>query len=110
MTDTRQDIHPVEEVKPPRTHVGIIGWLRTNLFSTWYNSLLTVVILYVLWLTIPPFIRWALIDSLWTSTGEECQAADGACWSVIPANIRFIMFGFYPYDINGDRRSRSSCW
>ena len=26
MTDTRQDIHPVEEVKPPRTHVGIIGW------------------------------------------------------------------------------------
>ena len=99
MADTRQDIHPVEEVKPPRTHVGIIGWLRTNLFSTWYNSLLTVVILYVLWLTIPPFIRWAFIDSLWMSTGKECQAADGACWSVIPANIRFIMFGFYPYDI-----------
>ncbi len=99
MTTTRQDIQPVEEVKPPRTHVGIIGWLRTNLFSTWYNSLLTVVILYVLWLTIPPFIRWALIDSLWMSTGKECHAADGACWSVIPANIRFIMFGFYPYDI-----------
>ena len=38
------------------------------------------------------------IDSLWTSTGKECMATDGACWSVIPANFRFILFGFYPYD------------
>jgi general L-amino acid transport system permease protein len=43
-------------------------------------------------------VRWAFIDSLWTSTGPECQAADGACWSIIPANFRFIMFGFYPYE------------
>jgi len=87
----------VEAIKPPRTHIGLVGWLRDNLFSTWYNSLLTLVTLYVLWEIIPPFVRWAFIDSLWNSTGEECQAVDGACWSVIPANIRFIMFGFYTY-------------
>ena len=98
MTNMAQDIKSFEEVKPPRTRVGIIGWLRTNLFSTWYNSLLTIVILYILWQAIPPLIRWAFIDSLWTSTGRECQAVDGACWSIIPANIRFIMFGFYPYE------------
>jgi general L-amino acid transport system permease protein len=93
-----QDIQSFEEVKPPRTRVGIIGWLRTNLFSTWFNSLLTIVICYILWQAIPPLIRWAFVDSLWTSTGRECQAVDGACWSIIPANIRFIMFGFYPYE------------
>ena len=98
MTNMAQGIQSFEEVKPPRTRVGIIGWLRTNLFSTWYNSLLTIAILYILWQAIPPLIRWALIDSLWTSTGRECQAVDGACWSIIPANIRFIMFGFYPYE------------
>lgn len=98
MTSTQQNIRPVDNTKPPRTRVGIIGWLRTNLFNTWYNSLLTLGILYVFWIIIPPFIRWAFIDSLWMSTGSECQAAGGACWSVIPANIRFIMFGFYPYD------------
>ena len=87
----------VEAIKPPRTRIGVMGWLRANLFSTWYNSLLTIVVLYVLWKVIPPFIHWAFIDSLWTSTSEACQAVDGACWSIIPANIRFIMFGFYPY-------------
>ena len=98
MTNIGQDIQPFGEVKPPRTRVGIIGWLRTNLFSTWYNSILTLVIFYILWQAIPPLIRWTFVDSLWTSTGNECQEIDGACWSSIPANIRFIMFGFYPYE------------
>ena len=30
--------------------------------------------------------------------GAECQQSDGACWSIIPANLRFIIFGFFPYD------------
>jgi general L-amino acid transport system permease protein len=87
----------VAQIKPPRTRIGAVGWLRANLFSTWYNSLLTVVVLYLLWKAVPPFIRWAFVDSLWMSSGEECKAVDGACWSIIPANIRFILFGFYPY-------------
>jgi general L-amino acid transport system permease protein len=87
-----------EELKPPVTSVGVIGWVRSNLFSSWFNSFLTIVILYLLWIIVPPLIRWAFIDSLWLSTGAECQQSDGACWSIIPANIRFIIFGFYPYD------------
>ena len=89
---------PAEELKPPVTSVGIIGWVRSNLFKGWLNSLLTIITIYCLWLTVPPLIRWAFIDSLWISTGAECQQSDGACWSIIPANIRFIIFGFFPYD------------
>jgi len=89
---------PAEELKPPVTSVGIIGWVRSNLFKGWFNSLLTIITIYCLWKIIPPLFRWAFIDSLWVSTGAECQQANGACWSIIPANIRFIMFGFYPYD------------
>ena len=89
---------PAEELKPPATSVGIIGWVRSNLFKGWFNSLLTIITIYCLWLIVPPLIRWAFIDSLWISTGAECQQSDGACWSIIPANIRFIIFGFFPYD------------
>jgi len=89
---------PVEDIKPPVTSVGVIGWIRTNLFKGWFNSLLTIVTIYCLWVIVPPLIRWAFIDSLWLSTGAECQQSDGACWSIIPANIRFITFGFFPYD------------
>ena len=37
-----------EELKPPVTHVGVIGWVRANLFNGWFNSLLTIVTLYFL--------------------------------------------------------------
>lgn len=84
------------DIKPPVTNIGAIGWMRANLFNSWFNAILTVLVIAGLYKTVPPFIRWAFIDSHWTSTSAECHAAGGACWSIIPANIRFIMFGFYP--------------
>ena len=97
MIDT--DIKQVaQEIKPPVTSVGGIGWIKTNLFNNLFNSILTLVTLYILWQVVPPFIRWAFIDSHWLSTGEACRGSEGACWSVIPANIRFIIFGFFPYE------------
>ncbi len=86
------------EIRPPVASVGVVGWIRGNLFSSWFNSLLTIFVLIILWYTLIPFVRWAFIDSLWMSTSQECQGADGACWSFIPANLRFILFGFYPYE------------
>jgi general L-amino acid transport system permease protein len=92
------DKKAVETIKPPVTQVGVVGWIRTNLFNGWLNSLLTVITIYCLWVILPPLIRWAFIDSLWVSSGAECHQIDGACWSIIPANIRFITFGFFPYE------------
>jgi general L-amino acid transport system permease protein len=93
------DNKPAEEaIKPPVTSVGVLGWVRANLFNNWFNSVLTLVTLYALGRVVPPFIRWAFVDSLWLSTGEACKGAEGACWSIIPANIRFIIFGFFPYE------------
>ncbi len=85
-----------ERLSPPITNVGVIGWLKTNLFSTWYNSLLTVIIVAAMSWLIPPLVRWAFIDSLWNSSAEACRDIDGACWSVIPQNIKFIFLGFFP--------------
>jgi len=87
---------PREQLKPPVTRVGALGWARANLFNGWFNSLLTLAVLWVLWEVVPPLVRWALVDSRWTGTGAECREAAGACWAIVPANIRFILFGFYP--------------
>jgi general L-amino acid transport system permease protein len=89
---------PTETLKPPVTSVGAIGWARANLFNGWLNSLLTIVTLYFLWIVVPPLIRWTFIDSVWNTTGAVCRDADGACWSIIATNFRFILFGFFPYD------------
>jgi general L-amino acid transport system permease protein len=85
-----------ESLKPPVTQVGVLAWVRQNLFSTWYNSVLTVLTLFVLWKVVPAMVKWAFIDSLWASSSEACREIDGACWSIIPANIKFILFGFFP--------------
>ena len=89
---------PAEEIKPPVTSVGVIGWVRANLFNGWFNSLLTIATIALLYKIVPPLVRWAFIDSVWHTTGAGCREAAGACWSVITSNIRFIIFGFYPYD------------
>jgi len=85
-----------EYLKPPVTEVGVIGWLKGNLFNSWFNSILTVLVLIVLWQLVPPLVKWAFVDSVWNSPAEACRDIDGACWSVIPKNISFIIFGFFP--------------
>jgi general L-amino acid transport system permease protein len=59
---------------------------------------LTLVTIYFLWKIVPGLIRWTFIDSSWITTGAECRAAGGACWSVVTKNLRFIIFGFFPYE------------
>jgi general L-amino acid transport system permease protein len=87
-----------EEVRPPVTQIGVIGWATHNLFNGVFNSILTIVTLFFLWKVVPPIFRWAFIDSAWHTTGQACRQAAGACWSVISMNYRFILFGFYPYE------------
>ena len=87
-----------EELRPPITSIGVIGWVKNNLFSGVFNSILTIVTLFLLWKVVPPFFRWAFIDSAWHTTGQACRQAAGACWSVISMNYRFILFGFFPYE------------
>ena len=89
---------PAEELKPPITEVGVIGWTRNNLFNGWFNSILTLVTCFLLWKIVPPLFRWAFLDSVWSTSGQACREATGACWSIITTNLRFIIFGFFPYD------------
>src|SRR5512143_2099159 len=89
-----------EQLKPPITSVGFIGWVRGNLFNGYLNSMLTIATLLFLWKTVPPLVKWAFIDAMWHTSGQACKQAAGACWSVISVNFRFILFGFYPYDLH----------
>jgi general L-amino acid transport system permease protein len=37
-----------EELRPPITQIGVIGWVKNNLFNGVFNSILTVVTLFFL--------------------------------------------------------------
>ncbi len=89
----------IDRIKPPTASVGVLGWIRNNLFNGWFNSVLTLIVLAAMVQIVPPFLKWALIDSNWLPSGAGCQDGQGACWSIVSANFRFIIFGFYPHDL-----------
>jgi len=69
------------------------------MFSTWYNALITLALLFLAWKAIPPLADWLLFDAVWADvSAEACRAAEGACWAFIREKARFILFGFFPYD------------
>lgn len=85
---------------PPAGSGGIVGWVRRNLLSSPLNIVLTLGALAFLAVTIPPLIRWAIVDAVWTGTSRaDCLAADaGACWAYIGAKLPQFIYGRYPVE------------
>ena len=80
----------------PLMSVGVLAWLRNNLFSNWFNTLLTLTAIYLVWLIIPPVLNWAFLDANWSgSTRADCTG-EGACWVFIRTRFDQFMYGFYP--------------
>jgi general L-amino acid transport system permease protein len=89
---------PAQSLTPPVSDVGVLAWLRQNLFSTWYNTLLTLLCLWLLWQVVPPLLRWAVLEADFNGTSREDCTAGGACWVFIKVRFWQFMYGFYPVD------------
>ncbi len=102
--------HTIEEAKPaPSSAVGISHWLRTKLFATPKDTVLTVLAIAFLAYLLPPIFKWLFVDAVWTGTdriacltasqgGALADGQSGACWAFVSAKFGQIMFGRYPID------------
>jgi general L-amino acid transport system permease protein len=43
-------------------------------------------------------LQWALLDATWTGASAGDCAQNGACWAVVGARYRLILFGLYPLE------------
>lgn len=89
---------PPAELAPPVSQIGVVGWLRQNLFSSPFNTVLTLVCLYFLYVTVPPLVQWALLDANFAGSSREDCVSGGACWVFVRARFGQFMYGFYPAD------------
>ncbi|MHA6494168.1 amino acid ABC transporter permease [Pseudomonas borbori] len=87
------------DMPPPAMSVGVVGWLRANLFSSWFNTLLTLFAVYLVWLMVPPLIQWAFIDADWVGTTRADCTSGGACWVFVQQRFGQFMYGFYPTEL-----------
>ncbi|RMH48386.1 MAG: ABC transporter permease subunit, partial [Alphaproteobacteria bacterium] len=102
----RTEMLPPKE--PPATEVGVIGWLRENLFSGWKNTVLTILSLLAIYLVLSEILPW-IFHSAWNAGSlDECrkliksaygEEASGACWAVIRERWLQLLFGFYPTEL-----------
>ncbi|MFD1796447.1 ABC transporter permease subunit [Paracoccus aurantiacus] len=110
MTDTTVPTAYVRtEMLPPRAapmqRKGALGWLRENLFSNWFNTVLTVLGIAIIWWFVSHFWPW-FAHSVWSAGSlRECreiiaatwgEGASGACFAVIRERWHQYLFGFYP--------------
>ncbi|MGF1477894.1 MAG: amino acid ABC transporter permease [Cyanophyceae cyanobacterium] len=73
-----------QEPAPLARQTKPLVWLKKNLFSTWYNSILTVVSLLLIYWLATGFVSWLLTE---------------ADWGVIQANLRLFFVGRYPAEL-----------
>ncbi|MGX1305381.1 general L-amino acid transport system permease protein [Amorphus suaedae] len=91
---------PAPALPAPNSAKGAVGWVRANLFSGIGNTVITLVALYLLWITIPPLINFLFIDAVWNGSDREaCVGADvGACWAFVKTRFPQYIYGRYPID------------
>jgi general L-amino acid transport system permease protein len=69
--------------RAPRQSIGVLEWLRQNLFSNWWNSLISVILLVIIFQVLSGLLRWII--------GSEG-------WIAVASNVRLLMVGRYPPD------------
>lgn len=70
-----------DAASPPLTRIGPGEWVRKNLLSPWYNALLTILGLWLVYVVGGGLITWAVTQ---------------ARWEVVADNIRLFLVGQYP--------------
>jgi general L-amino acid transport system permease protein len=95
MTLTRE---PPSTVQPGNPLSRMVFWARKNLFSSWTNSLLTLLCLWLMWQLIPPLLNWTIFNANWLGTSRTDCTREGACWVFIHARFGQFMYGLYPIE------------
>lgn len=76
-----------------------VFWARKNLFSSWYNALLTLFCLWIIWSVVPPALDWLLLKANWFGTTRDDCTREGACWVFIHQRFGQFMYGLYPHEL-----------
>ena len=88
-----------ERPAPPST-VGVIGWIRENLFSNVSNTLMTIVGAYIVYTFTAAILNWAVFNAVWEAESRrECLdlvGRSGACWPGVAQWFDNLIYGLYP--------------
>jgi general L-amino acid transport system permease protein len=82
----------------PRFLEAPFAWARGNLLDGWGNAALTLAMVALFALLVPPLVRWALVQATFEGASRAACDAGGACWAMVTARFPTFIYGRYPLD------------
>ncbi|MDC9700947.1 MAG: amino acid ABC transporter permease, partial [Alphaproteobacteria bacterium] len=94
---------------PPLNQRGALYWLRSNLFASFSDSVITLFLLSLLVFTLPSLIDWLFLSASWSGPdrsacttvsngGINPDAWSGACWAFVRAKFDLFIYGRFPIE------------
>ena len=74
----------------------VSGWLRSNLFSSMANTVLTVLSVAALIALARPLLQWSVLAAHWSGADHAGCTAGGACWDFVRLRLPLLVYGHYP--------------
>ena len=72
--------------------------LNKNINTNTFNAVLTLLIIFAVIKSIPPFLSWFIIDATISGDTKEACTGTGACWTYIKIWLNRFIYGMYPND------------
>lgn len=89
----------VTAIQGPGLAERITAYLKRHAFATPADAAISVIFFAILAYIIYVVLDWAIFGAVWSADSvDQCPDARGACWSVIDARHRLILFGLYPFE------------
>lgn len=90
---------PTAARSAPLLETSFLGWMHKNLFSSWINTLLTLLSIYIIYFALKGLWIWGVADAVWVAESRrECYdiSIDGACWAGVILWMDNFIYGRYP--------------
>ena len=70
--------------------------LNKNINTNTFNAVLTLLIIFAIIKSIPPFLSWFIVDATISGDTKEACTGTGACWTYIKIWLNRFIYGMYP--------------
>ncbi len=78
------------------TGITKLDLINKNINTNTFNAVLTLLIIFVIFKSIPPIFSWFILDANISGDTREACTGTGACWTYIKIWIRRFIYGMYP--------------
>ena len=76
--------------------IELLDTLNKNINTNNFNAILTLLIVFLLILVIPPSLDWLILNANFSGETKEACIKDGACWTFVKVWLRRFIYGMYP--------------